>query len=221
MPKTEILAPLNKPFERQVLKLVEEGSEILEKYKDLTNRILSFASSFKKISDEALRLDDGDDGLHSKYLRDTLSKSVGSLNTSIWSRWNTIGKYADVLADYAEYLPPQRDSLYEIALAVKERKPIEKWIERERITVESTVRDVRALRQPKSSSTSRKSIGRGRHLNATVTLCFSTYDEAVETLEDLIMKNKQIEVRSHHAFEEAFKSKIGIEGFNKVKDRFR
>jgi hypothetical protein len=219
--KSVVLAPINKTFERRVRQLAKEGSEIVESYAELTSRMLAFAVSFKSATAEAARLDEGDEGVHSKYLKETLAAAVKTANESIWSRWNTIGTYANALSEYAGFLPPQRDSLYELALAVKEKKPIGRWIEREKITVDSSVRDLRALRHPKSS-TGRKAFGeRGRHLNATVTLCFKTYEDAAHILADLLMNNKQIEIRSHHAFAEAFKAEVGIDGFEKVKSRIK
>ena len=104
---------------------------------------------------------------------------------------------------------------------MKEKKPIQKWIERERVTVDSSVRDLRALRKPKPRSRKGVTPGRTRQLNAVVTLCFRTYDEAVDTLADLVIGNPHLEVRSHRAFAEALKAKVGLDDFQKVKDRIR
>jgi hypothetical protein len=46
---------------------------IVESYAELTSRMLAFAVSFKSATDEAARLDEGDDGVHAKYLKETLA----------------------------------------------------------------------------------------------------------------------------------------------------
>lgn len=219
MAKISILAPINKTFERRVQKLAKEGSEIVESYTVLTTRMLTFAASFKAATDEAARLDKGEEGIHSKFLKKTLAKAVQTANASIWSRWNTIGTYASTLNEYVGSLPPQRDSLYELALAVKEKRPVKKWVEREKISVDSSVRELRALRRTKSMK--QKKSSSSRHMNATVLLCFKSYSDAVDALTDLVMSNKNLEVRSHQAFAEALKAKVGFDEFEKIKDRIR
>lgn len=224
MKKTEILASIDGTFEKQVQQLAMDGIEIVHSYAAITNKMLLFASSFKSMSDHAQKLDRGTDGVHYQFLKITLADAVNTANASIWSRWNTIGTYSDQMLQFADSLPPQRDSLYELALAIKDKRPFKKWIESERITVESSVRDVRALRKPKNlTGTKRKdsSSVKMRHYNAMITLCFSSYDEAVNTLSELIAKNTKFELKSHHAFTEALKAKVGIDAFQKLKDRFR
>ena len=219
MPKAEVLAPISKVFERRVQQLAKDSSDIVQAYAHLTHKMLSFAASFKETADQARKLDKADDGVHAQYLRNTLADAIDTANGSIWSRWTTIGTYAPALLKYADSLPPQRDSLYELALAAKDRKPIEKWIEREVISADSSVRDLRALRKPSKAKKSRSSPR--RHLNAQITLCFKTYADAYDALSDVIMKNKNIEIIAHQAFAETFKEKVGIDGFAKIEHRFR
>jgi len=155
-----------------------------------------------------------------KLLKDTLTKTIQTSNPSIWSRWNTIGTYSKTLLTYKNDLPPQRDSLYELALAVKENKPIQKWIDAEKVTVESSVREVRALRENRKS-TKGKISKTAKNYAAVATLCFRSYDEAAETLLSTITNSNNFEVRSPKAFREAIKSKVGIDGFEKIKNRFK
>jgi hypothetical protein len=163
MAKVEILVPRNKDFEKRVQRLAKEGSQIVESYAHLTERMLNFAASFKEATDEAHSLDEGADGIHAQYLRNSLAESIQTSNASIWSRWNTIGTYADTLLEYADSIPPQRDGLYELALAVKEKRPIQKWIDGEKVTAETTVREIRALRKPKQPATKRAGPKKGNN----------------------------------------------------------
>ena len=220
MAKSTALAQINKSFEKQVQRLAEEGAEIVSSYVDLTARMLSFAADFKAASDTARKLYKSDNGLHSKLLKDTLAKTIQTSNPSIWSRWNTIVTYSKNLLAYKNAIPSQRDSLYELALAVKENKPIQKWIDAEKITVESSVREVRALRENKKTSKS-KNVKASRNFSAVATLCFRSYDEAAETLLSTITDSNNLEVRSPKAFREAIKAKVGIDGFEKIKNRFK
>jgi hypothetical protein len=221
MAKADILVPRNKEFEKRVQRLAKEGSQIVETYAQLTERMLRFASAFKEATDEAHSLDEGADGIHAQYLRDTLAESIQTTNASIWSRWNTIGTYADKLLEYADSIPPQRDGLYELALAVKEKRPIQKWIEGEKITVETTVREIRALRKPKQTSSKKTIATQTKKMNAGVTLYFRTYTDAASVLEKLIFSDEKFEISSDKAFAEALKGNVGLDAFEDIKHRFR
>ena len=221
MAKAEILVPRNKEFEKRVQRLAKEGSQIVESYALLTERMLNFAASFKEATDEAHSLDEGADGIHAQYLRNSLAESIQTSNASIWSRWNTIGTYADTLLEYADSIPPQRDGLYELALAVKEKRPIQKWIDGEKITAETTVREIRALRKPKQPATKKASSSQSKKMNAGVTLYFRTYSDAAAALEKLMTTDEKFEVSSDKAFSEALKGNVGLDGFEDIKHRFR
>jgi len=78
MAKAEILVPRSKDFEKRVQRLAKEGSQIVESYTQLTERMLKFASAFKEATDEAYSLDEGADGIHAQYLRDRGSPSAGN-----------------------------------------------------------------------------------------------------------------------------------------------
>ena len=221
MAKAEILAPRDKDFEKRVQRLAKEGSQIVETYAQLTERMLRFASAFKEATDQAHLLDEGADGIHAQYLRNTLAESIQTANASIWSRWNTIGTYADTLLEYADSIPAQRDGLYELALAVKEKRPIQKWIEGEKVTVDTTVREIRALRKPKPSGAKKASSTKSKKMNAGVTLHFRTYSDAATALEKLMTSDEKFEISSDKAFSEAVKGNVGLDAFEDIKHRFR
>ena len=221
MAKAEILAPRDKDFEKRVQRLAKEGSQIVESYTQLTERMLKFAAAFKEATDEAVNLDEGDGGIHAQYLRETLAESIQTTNASIWSRWNTIGTYADKLLEYANSIPPQRDGLYELALAVKDKKPIQRWIEAEKVTVETTVREIRALRKPKLPASKKTSSSPSKKMNAGITLYFRTYSDAATALEQLMTSDVKFEISSDKAFSEALKETVGLDAFEDIKHRFR
>lgn len=215
----EVIPPLQKTFVSKVEGLTKEGIEIVNAYADLSEKMLSFASSFRSLTDEARQLDRADDGVHGEYLRSQLTQAIGTQNPSIWSRWNTIGEYSQALLPYVDALPPQRDSLYELALAAKEQMPISDWVAEQKITAESSVREVRALRAPAGRQAKKKS-HRNRHLNAEITLCFSSYTEAAQVLARLFITNSEFDVKSQKAFNDALKEELG-DDFDTIKNRIR
>jgi hypothetical protein len=99
-------------------------------------------------------------------------------------------------------LPPQRECLYELALAAEGNKPIQKWIDDKRLTIDSTVREVMALGKKKS----RKK--REKEYLATVTLLFQTYGDAAATLKELMLSEQDFRIRAHQSFAGALKAAI-------------
>lgn len=185
--------------------------------------MIRFAAAFREATEAAARLDQSDNGAHHQLLLAELQKAVRTNNASILSRWNTIGSQAKTLLTYSKSLPPQRDSLYEIALAAKDKKPIAKWIEGEKITAESSVRDIRALRKPikKAVKKKRSEASGGRHFNAQVVLYFETYTDAAECLKELHSNHREFEVQSSNVLQDALVEKMNGDDFEKIKKRFR
>jgi hypothetical protein len=222
MAKSELLPRLNSRFEDSVEKLASEGEALSKAYADVTKRILDFAKRFHDLWIRSQELDKGEeDGVHRKYLRDRLAEAIGTDNKSIRSRWISIGQHAPELSQLKEALPPARDSLYEVALAIEAKKPVAKWVDEGSINPQSTVRELRALRQPKAKAKIKSRPKRSRNQNAEVTLFFSTYDEAVTALIELIINNPSFELSSHKAFLEAIRSRIDANDYEKIAKRFR
>lgn len=215
--------PLDGGFQRQVKALVKEGESLTQAYDALTTRILDFATRFKEATELAKKLDEGEEeGSHSVFLITELQGAIGTSNPSIWSRWNTIGAYAKQLKQYTPYLPANRDSLYEAALALKERKSFKNWIKTGQLNHEASVRDIRALRKPEASSSRTASKGaQKKHKNAAVTLFFDSYEQALEALYDLIVTRRDVELSAHHAFVEALRAKVDDDEYQKIEKRIR
>ena len=214
--KVEVLpATLDLSFKKRVQTLAAEGSALAKSYRDLSERMLNFAQQIGKLSQRAYELDGGEQGQHHRHLRATIAKAIGSDNESVLSKWITIGTQAKALLPYKSYLPPQRECLYELALAAEDNRPIKKWVEQERLTVDSTVREVMALRRKKS----RKK--REKEYLASVTLSFQTYGEAADVLKELALSAGDFKIRSHQAFADALKAAIrDTDAYEEASKRF-
>lgn len=196
-----VLPPFSQSFSKQVTTLAAEAKDLQKSYKTLTERMLRFAERFHALWEEAHRLDGNKDkGQHTAHFRSVLGTVVNTNNASIWSRWNTIGKYAEDLKPHVDSLPPQRDALYELALATKQGKRVERWIEQDKLSPESSVRDVQALCKKKARTPSAQQTP--KHL-AAVTLYFHSYGDAAQCLSGLLIKEPDITVSSHEAFKHA------------------
>jgi len=206
--------PLTASFSRQVKVLVKEGRELAEGYASLTERMLKFGQRFRAAWDEARRLDGSPNGSHQRYLRDELAKAVRTTNKTVWSQWVAIGGEAKALLRHTEALPPQRDSLYEIALAVREKRPVENWIRKGNLSAESTVAQVRSLRKGLRRQK------RQRSYLATVTLCFQDYTTAAGVLEAVVESDGDFRVKSRQAFVDAIKALLGAERYAGCRRRF-
>jgi hypothetical protein len=220
MAKLTVLPRVHATFEASVDKLADEGKTLAAAYADVTKRILDFARRFHDLWDRALTLDKGEEnGVHRQYLMDALSDAIGTDNKSIRSRWIMIGQHASDLSPIKASLPPQRDSLYEVALALEAKKPVDKWVDEGVLTSQTSVREIRALRKPKARK--KKGATSKRHMNASVSLSFATYEDAVEQLLSLLRSNHQFDVQSDKAFFEALKAKVDADEFKKIESRIR
>lgn len=215
--KAELLPaerPLTASFARQVKVLADEGRQLAEGYASLTERMLKFGQRFRAVWDEAHRLDGSPSGAHQRYLRDELAKAVHTTNKTVWSQWVAIGGEAKALLRHTDALPPQRDSLYELALALREKRPVANWINSGNLSADSTVAAVRSLRK------GRRRQKRQRSYLATVTLCFQDYTSAARVLEAVIESKEDFRVKSRQAFEDATKALLGAERYADCKTRF-
>lgn len=204
------LPSIGRDFQKRVNEIATEGRDLSQSYSELTERMLAFAQRVSAIWDEARERDDRDGGEHQQYLRSELTKAMSSNSPAVFSKWLTIGAQSKALLPYKKSIPPQRECLYELALASKEKKPIKKWIDNEALTSTSTVREVMSLRKTKK----RKS--RPKEFLATVTLAFRSYEEAVTALSDVLGSNDEFKVKSHKAFSEALKSVFDEKSYAKI-----
>lgn len=216
LPQAEVLPALSTSFTAEVRQLAAEAKALSQSYADLTGRMLRFAERITKLWEEASSLDGNKDhGQHQAHFRKAFGQLLNTDNHSIWSRWVTIGKHAQDLLPYKGALPPQRDSLYAIALASKEGKPLEQWIGKGKITRESTMREVQALCRKK-----RRSAAANAQRYVTVTIRMdTTYGEAAKMLLSILQTPEVVSITSHNSFSDALKSTMGQTGYETIKGK--
>jgi hypothetical protein len=222
MAQGQVSTVRDKAFEKEVDALAREGKNLIQSYSDLTERMLTFAQRFQTLWKQAKALDGSDDGSHHSFLRDRLSELVNTSNPSIQSRWVTIGSNAKALMPFKNALPHYRDSLYEVALAVESKKPVKKWVKEKRITIESSVREVRSLRvanqkQKKTKAAGKPSKSTSRSFPATITLSFETFEAAANILTPLLTESADFKVSAPQAFDAAIREKLDSKDYERAK----
>lgn len=222
MHRAVILPPVDRNFAKDVTVLAKEGQKLSQAYAQLTERMLVFAQDFKRLWDKAKTLDEGDTGRHHNHLREALAKAIETSNKSIRSRWITIGSHAKTLIPHKDVLPPYRDSLYELALAVEDGKPVTRWLKEKQITVDSSVREVRSLRggNRRRAKACDKKPSRKLKSNypATISFSFETYTVAAEVLSPLLLSTKtDFKITAPQSFEAALRERLG-DDYEKAKN---
>jgi hypothetical protein len=213
------LPVLNTGFIKRVESLASEGSALAMSYADLSERMLKFAQKIQALSEQAQELDAGDNGgRHRKHLRQVLMKTLGTESESVVSKWLTIGEQAQVLLPLKDSVPPQRESLYELAKAADANKPIERWIDDEKLTVNSTVREV--LKLTKTKKRAKKKTATEKDFNAIVTIGFRNYVDAFAALKTLINSGAECKMIADDGFWEELRSDVSNdEEFKEAKKR--
>jgi hypothetical protein len=140
----------SRSFRSRLKRAVTEGERIVTAQQAVARRMIEFAESVNVLWLDARQLDrEQKSSTHTDEMKDRLAFLTGSDDKGSISQWVNIGKQADKLEAYADNVPPQKDSLYQLSVAVKKQLPVSDWIADNRLTVSSTVREVRALRQGK------------------------------------------------------------------------
>jgi len=203
-------------FIRRVRQFVAEGKDLAAMHSHLTERLLKFGAKFRELWAHAKKLDAGDHGTHGDYLRRELIALIGDKGKTIQSDWRTIGEAAPHLLPYKDSLPPTRETLAEIARAQIKGKPIERWIEQEKLGSDSSVREVRALTRPKKAKNRSATADAQRYVTVTVMLD-ATYGEAAQLFRSLLDSPQVVKIKSHKSFHEALKSALGPENYDALK----
>jgi hypothetical protein len=223
MARSLTLPSIDRDFAKEVTVLAREGQKLADAYADLTERMLAFAQDFKQLWDKAKKLDGADNGKHHNHLRQAVSDLIHTSNKSIRSRWITIGSHAKKLMHYKDALPPYRDSIYEVALALEDEKPVTKWFNDKRITIDSSVREVRLLRagrkrKGKTANASKPSNKLRRSYQATISISFETYTAAAEMLSPLLLSSKaDFKITAHQSFDAALREHLSDHDYERAK----
>jgi hypothetical protein len=222
MARAVVLPPVDREFAKEVLALAREGRKLVDGYARLTEQLLVFAQDFKRLWDRAAKLDGAGTGKHHNHLRQAVSELIQTSNKSIRSRWITIGSQAKKLMHYKDALPPYRDSLYEIALALEDEKPVTKWVNAKQLTIDSSVREVRSLRggkkRPKRASNPPVKVRRS--YPATISISFETYSAAAEVLSAILLsETADLRITAHQGFDAALRERLDDDDYQKAKSR--
>ncbi len=209
------LSSVNGAFSRDVQQFVTEGNELATLQRNLTERLLQFSVKFRELWNRAKVLDAGDHGIHADFLRKELIKAIGSENKTVRSQWMTIGAQAPALLQYKDSLPPTREILAEVARAKKEGKPIQRWIEQDKLGFDSSVRDVRALTRKKNRSAAANA---QRYVTVTVTLD-ANYGKAAKLFRSLLDAEEVLEIKSHKSFRDALKAELEQDTYETIKGK--
>lgn len=210
---------VSREFERDVKQLINEWKPIKKGYADLAKQHLEFAKMTFELWQKAKALDRGTkQTVHKEYMRQLLQEAIQTDDPVIITRWRIIGEYADTLLPVSEYLPVQRDHLYQLAKAVKEDKPVGEWIEMEKIHPGVSVRDINAL--------NREGIRRKSTAEATrtysVTFQFSSdvlASEIVEILRSVLSSNRFSSIIADKSVKEKCKDSLR-EIFDQLEPKF-
>jgi hypothetical protein len=188
-------------------------------YEDFARKKIQFAQEVSRIWHKAKELDkDVGSDVNQNHFRQQLRDIIQSDNQSILSRWVSIGSHAKELLPYANSLPPQRDSLYELSKVPETKKNIQKWIDSGRLSTESTVREVKSLLTNKKS----KKTAATKQRTLSVTLEFDcNYEGAARMLSSLICEDHVTGVRSDKSFVSALAEKLGQEDFQKIASKVK
>ena len=140
-----------------VSNLTKQWKALNSSYENFAKKKIEFAAQISKVWEKAQAFDKNlKTDANQNHFREQLKAIIQSDNKSILSKWVSIGERAEDLLPHAHALPPQRDSLYALALAVQKKQPIKRWISKGELTSESTVRQVFALTKTKSKTASQK-----------------------------------------------------------------
>ena len=183
-------------FANKVEKLVLRWEPIRKEYQKLAERHLQFAVMIKDLWLEAKDLDKGSgERKHADFMREKLRVLIDTDDESILTRWRTIGKFSDQLLPHASHLPSDRDHLYELALAVKQDKPLAEWVKSKEVHPAVQVRYIRDLkrgteRKKSKASDTRRNVVQIRFIEGT------TAKEVALLLESVMVSVKVEQLRS-------------------------
>jgi hypothetical protein len=209
--------PVDTSIRTSVKTLISDWKELNDAYEDFARKKLLFAQRIKQIWDKAKQLDGKLKGeANQNHFREQLAEIIESDNKSILSRWVRIGDNAKELLPYATSLPPQRDAIYELSLALERKKPIQRWIDSGKLSTESTVREVIALARGKKRSA--VAVRKQRNTLVTVEVSGSSAD-AAKLFSEMLFKTNVISIKSNQAFTSAIKELLGKERVANVEEK--
>jgi hypothetical protein len=134
-------------FNRKLSKLEKDWQPVADAALAFADAQLKFARNLHELWEEARELDKATEtDEHKVAVKEKLQSLIDTTDESVFSRWQTIGKFADQLQPYTASLPPVRDSLHLLAQAAKEKAPIARWVKQHKLTPETPFKEIKLLR---------------------------------------------------------------------------
>lgn len=186
---------------------------------------LVFAKKLRTLWEEAKEYDkEAETDEHKQAVKQRLYSLIKTTDESVFSRWQTIGQYADQLQPHAASLPPIRDSLHVLAQAAKEKAPIGLWIRQKKLTNETSFQEVKLLRQDAKTGKTvqrKKSKAKEQRIHK-ITLGFSgdvSSTEIARLLTELVQSNLLVKISSDPSVRQGLKSVLK-ERFSTVEEKY-
>lgn len=216
---------LEAAFGRKLTKLEKDWLPVAQAAVAFADAQLQFAKKLNELWEEARELDKvGETDEHKIAVKQTLQSLIRTTDESVFSRWQTIGKFAEQLQPYAASLPPVRDSLHLLAQAAKEKAPIGRWIKQSKLTPETPFKEIKLLRTEAKTgkATPRKKSKAKEQRLYKITLSFdgeTSSDEIAKLLKEIVQQSSVVKISSDSSVRQGLKS-ILKEGFALLEGKY-
>jgi hypothetical protein len=212
-------------FNRKLLKLEKDWQPVADAAVAFADAQLQFAKNLHDLWEEARKLDKAAEiDEHKVAVKQKLQSLINTTDDSVFSRWQTIGKFADQLQPYTASLPPVRDSLHLLAQAAKEKAPIAKWVKQHKLTPETPFREIKLLRTEAKTGKAapRKKSKANEHRVHKITLSFDgelSSNEIAKLLLELVQSASIVRISSDSSIRQGLKS-IMRNGFSTLEGKY-
>jgi hypothetical protein len=216
---------LDPAFGKRLQRLEKDWQPVANAAVAFAETQLVFAKKLRTLWEEAKEYDkEAETDEHKQAVKQRLYSLIKTTDESVFSRWQTIGQYADQLQPHAASLPPIRDSLHVLAQAAKEQAPIGQWIRQKKLTNETSFQEVKLLRQEAKTGKTvqrKKSKAKEQRIHK-ITLGFSgdvSSTEIARLLTELVQSNLLVKISSDASIRQGLKSVLK-EGFSIVEEKY-
>ena len=214
------LITVDSSLKKALASLHRDWNSVNSAYENFAEKKLKFAQRVNEVWLQAQELDGTKDGSNTEFFRNQCQEMIQSTNKTILSKWITIGEHADILLPHVKSLPSQRDSLYAISVEASRlgnKNAISKWIKNGQITIDSTVREVDALR----TTTKKKHSGTSARYVKVTLFIESNYEDSFQLLKNLIQSDKVKKVQSEKSLKSVALASLDEVMFNKISHKFK
>ncbi len=216
---------LDTGFNRKLMRLEKDWQPVAEAAVAFADAQLQFARKLHQLWEEARELDkEAESDEHKIAVKEMMQNLLNSADESIFSRWQTIGKFADQLQPYSASLPPVRDSLHLLAQAIKEKAPISRWVKQHKLTPETPFKEIKLLRTEAKTGKAapRKKSKASEHRVHKITLSFDgelSSNEIAKLLLEVVQSASIVKIVSDASIRQGLKS-IMRDGFSTLEGKY-